>query len=197
MPQNRSQLLDELRASEALPDLILPDINMPKKTGFDATRLLNNWHTFVVRIRKSADAMDPGEMRRPTILVAEDDEDDFYIFFLALQETGLPVTLLRAENGDRLMAMLHERVPDILFLDLDMPCKNGQQCLSEIRSDKRLDALPVVIYSSFDDARHVEYCFRHGANQYLVKPYGFSELVTAMKNVLTHDWTRPLDRSEF
>jgi CheY-like chemotaxis protein len=141
--------------------------------------------------------MNPGEMRRLTILVAEDDEDDFYIFLLALQETGLPVTVLRAENGDRLMAMLHERAPDILFLDIDMPCKNGQQCLSEIRSDKRLDALPVVMYSSFDDVNHVDYCFGHGANLYLVKPNRFSEFVTTIKNVLTRDWTMRLDRAEF
>jgi CheY-like chemotaxis protein len=141
--------------------------------------------------------MKRAEKLRPTILVAEDDQDDFYMLSLALQETGLPVAVARAETGDQLMQMLAENMPDILFLDLQMPCKNGQQCLREIRADKRFDALPVVIHSSFYDPYHIDDCFRHGANLYLVKPYSFRAFVTILKHTLTRDWTQPLPRAEF
>src|ERR1041384_1470714 len=89
---------------------------------------------------------------KPTnVIIAEDDDDDFFIFSVAISETAFTVILKRAEDGELLMKLLQEQIPDILFLDLLMPCKDGKQCLLEIRSDRRYDSLPIIVYTALED----------------------------------------------
>lgn len=134
------------------------------------------------------------------ILLAEDDDDDYLIFTLAIRDIKIAVALTRAENGEELMKLLGKRVPDILFLDLEMPCKNGRQCLKEIRANKKYDELPVIIYSSFKDASSVEFCFRESGNLYVVKPNSIKDLSEILSRILTIDWGKIMyypPRSEF
>jgi len=56
--------------------------------------------------------------------------------------------LSRAINGKILLQLLEEKLPNILFPDLLMPCVDGCQCLKEIRANKKYDAIPIIIYSS-------------------------------------------------
>lgn len=122
------------------------------------------------------------------IMVAEDDDDDYLIFSVALQDVQIAVALVRAENGDVLMKLLEESIPEILFLDLEMPCKNGRECLKEIRSNKKFDNLPIIIYTSFRDPRAIEYTFREGANIYAFKPNNIRELTEILRRILTINW---------
>ena len=85
------------------------------------------------------------------VLIAEDDDEDYLIFSLAIEELSFKVILSRAENGDLLFKLLDENNPDIVFLDLLMPCKDGRQCLREIRSNRKYDAIPIIVYSSLSD----------------------------------------------
>jgi CheY-like chemotaxis protein len=124
------------------------------------------------------------------VLLAEDDNEDYYIFSVAIQQVPLTVLLTRAENGELLMKLLDEKVPDILFLDMLMPCKDGQQCLREIRANKKYDALPIIVYSSLDDLRTIEFCYREGSNLYAIKPSSFDELKTILERILTIDWKK-------
>ncbi len=71
------------------------------------------------------------------VLIAEDDDEDYLIFSLAIEELSFKVILSRAENGDILFKLLDENNPDIVFLDLLMPCKDGRQCLREIRANRK------------------------------------------------------------
>jgi DNA-binding response OmpR family regulator len=121
------------------------------------------------------------------VLIAEDDDEDFYIFSFAINETKLAVALDRAEDGEILMKKLSERIPDILFLDINMPSKDGRQCIKDIRADHRYDEMPVIIYSSFEDLRNIEYCFREGANLYVVKPVYFGDFVKTIRRLLMMD----------
>ncbi len=136
------------------------------------------------------------------VILAEDDDDDYLIFSLALESLPLPLTVLltRAEDGERLMKLLEEKIPDILFLDIYMPCKDGHQCIKEIRSNSRYDALPIIVYSSFKDLRNIEMCYRQGSNLYTIKPTSLTELQTILQRILTIDWKKSLyfpSRSEF
>ncbi len=126
------------------------------------------------------------------ILMAEDDDDDYQIFTIALEETTISFRLSRAIDGGVLMKLLQESIPDILFLDLHMPCKDGHQCLKEIRADVRYDTLPIIIYSSMSDEFSVEKCYRDGSNLFMIKPTTLSELKLILNRVLAVQWKTSL-----
>jgi response regulator RpfG family c-di-GMP phosphodiesterase len=122
------------------------------------------------------------------VLVAEDDDEDFELFAEAIRDLSLKVILERAENGDILMKILHEQIPDLLFLDVLMPCKNGKDCLFEIRSHRKFDDLPIVVYSSVRDSRSVEFFYRQRTNLYVFKPQTYRQLVAALEKIFAVDW---------
>jgi CheY-like chemotaxis protein len=126
------------------------------------------------------------------VLMAEDDDEDFLIFSLAIKELAFTVVLTRAENGDILFKLLDEKNPDILFLDLLMPCKDGRQCLKEIRANKKYDSLPIIMYSSLNDLKDIEFCYREGSNLYAIKPHTLTELKTILERIFSIDWKKLL-----
>jgi CheY-like chemotaxis protein len=126
------------------------------------------------------------------VLLAEDDDDDYLIFSMAIAETKVAVALTRAKDGENLMKVLSEHIPDILFLDMHMPCKHGRECLKEIRSNQRYDDLPIIIFSSFTDPGTIEYCFREGSNLYTIKPNSISELTEILRRILMVDWKKTM-----
>jgi DNA-binding response OmpR family regulator len=91
-------------------------------------------------------------------------------------------------------------LPQVVFLDLNMPIKSGMQSLKEIRSHKKLDSLSVAIYSTSSSERDIEETFINGANIYINKPNNFSKLKEAIEKVLQINWqyhTSNLDKSNF
>jgi CheY-like chemotaxis protein len=124
------------------------------------------------------------------IMIAEDDDDDFYIFKVAMEELSFTMVLTRADNGDILIRLLDNKIPDILFLDLMLPGKDGRQCLREIRANHKYDSLPVVMYSSLRDMKEVEFCYREGANLYVIKPSAFTDLKGILERILGIDWKK-------
>ncbi|HEY0733164.1 MAG TPA: response regulator, partial [Chitinophagaceae bacterium] len=83
-----------------------------------------------------------------SIVLAEDDKDDHIFFSEALMQIDPSLKLTTVDDGNELMDLLKHYYPDILFLDLDMPYKNGLECLREIRSSETLKDLPVIVFSS-------------------------------------------------
>ena len=127
------------------------------------------------------------------VLLAEDDDDDYLIFSLAVNDiTSVRVELKRAENGDILMRLLDEKHPDLLFLDLLMPCKDGRQCIREIRANIKFDSLPIIVYSSMSDLESIEFCYREGTNLYARKPSSLSDLKSILEKIFAMDWKRML-----
>ena len=132
------------------------------------------------------------EPKHTNVLIAEDDDDDFFIFSVAISETEFTVILRRAEDGELLMNLLQEELPDILFLDLLMPTKDGKQCLRELRSDRRYDSMPIIVYTSLEDLETVEYCYRQGSNLYTLKPNSIEDLKEALHRILSIDWKKTM-----
>lgn len=126
------------------------------------------------------------------VLIAEDDDDDYLIFSLAIAETKIAVALTWAKDGENLMKVLSEHIPDLLFLDMHIPCKPGRECLREIRGNRRYDDLPIIIYSSFTDLNTIEYCFREGSNLYTIKPNTIAELTEILRRILIVDWKKSM-----
>lgn len=124
------------------------------------------------------------------ILVADDDDEDFELFAEAVSDLSLEIVLQRASNGDVVMKILHEKIPDMLFLDILMPCKDGRDCLFEIRAHRKFDALPIIVYSSVKDDDCIEFFYRQGTNLYVFKPQTYRELVLALERIFAVDWKR-------
>ncbi|QDW22896.1 response regulator [Flavobacterium sp. KBS0721] len=122
------------------------------------------------------------------LLLADDDEDDCDFFKEALDELTLPVSLVTVNDGVQLMDFLadHSRdnLPDLLFLDLNMPRKNGSECLKEIKESENLKNLPVIIFSTSLDNSIVDVMYAKGATYYIRKPGEFSQLKKVIENAL-------------
>ncbi|RUT69296.1 response regulator [Flavobacterium cupreum] len=122
------------------------------------------------------------------LLLADDDEDDCAFFKEALEELLLPVSLVTVNDGVQLMDFLAdksaENLPDLLFLDLNMPRKNGFECLTEIKKIERLQNLAVIIFSTSLDMNIVDNVYEKGALYYIRKPGDFSKLKKVIGNAL-------------
>lgn len=122
------------------------------------------------------------------LLLADDDQDDCAFFKEALDELELPVSLVTVNDGVQLMNYLGENssgdLPDILFLDLNMPRKNGHECLAEIKDKEELKDLPVIIFSTSLDIDIVDLMYEKGATYYIRKPGEFSKLKKVIGNAL-------------
>ncbi|MCW3086150.1 MAG: response regulator [Bacteroidetes bacterium] len=113
------------------------------------------------------------------ILLADDDNDDREFFMEAMSESIPNAVVTTAKNGMELMSTIIEkkdRLPDIIFLDLNMPCKNGQECLKEIKKMQQFKNIPVVMYSTSSTRADVENAYKEGANLYVKKPNSYAEL---------------------
>ncbi|MEO6903374.1 MAG: response regulator [Bacteroidia bacterium] len=142
--------------------------------------------------------MDKGECIPKNIYLADDDEDDRSFFQDALKEVCKDVQLTMAINGSELMTILYKQpvpLPDVLFLDLNMPIKNGFECLAEIRANQLLNQLPVIIFSTTSQEEAVNMVYNIGANLYVRKPDSFVHLKKILKQVLSIDWVN--NRTQF
>ena len=136
--------------------------------------------------------MKPEQQHAPlNILLADDDMDDRSFFEKAMKEVAISTNLTTVNDGEHLMKYLadnSEQLPNILFLDLNMPRKNGFECLVEIRENEKLKDLSVVIFStSYPQDKSYELgmignLFNLGAHVYIRKPTDLNQL----KQLLDH-----------
>lgn len=121
------------------------------------------------------------------IFLADDDADDRALFYEAIRTTFLKAELSSATNGEELLKVLLETktpLPRIVFLDLNMPIKNGHESLVAIRSHNELKTIPVIIYSTSTDPVDIQKTFEEGADFYIAKPSSFSDLKHIIKTVV-------------
>jgi CheY-like chemotaxis protein len=113
------------------------------------------------------------------ILLADDDEADRLLFTDAFSEIESKTIVHTVNNGTELMELLSKpnvELPDLLFLDINMPRKGGLQCLKEIRSNEKLKEISIAIYSTSDNEKDMDETFLNGANVYITKPSNFNLL---------------------
>lgn len=125
--------------------------------------------------------------RELTILLADDDKDDCLLFKEALEELKLQTVLKVVHDGEQLMQLLTKNsneIFDVLFLDLNMPRKNGFTCLEEIKRNNKLKSLPVIIFSTSYDQSVADLLYKNGAQHYICKPADFSELRKIIQEAL-------------
>lgn len=123
------------------------------------------------------------------IILADDDKDDCLLFREVIDELPLKTSLTIVHDGDELMQRLSNATidfPDVLFLDLKMPRKDGFECISEINVSENLKGLPVIIFSTIYDKEIADRLYNYGAYYFMRKPSNFSELKTIMHRALAH-----------
>jgi response regulator RpfG family c-di-GMP phosphodiesterase len=123
--------------------------------------------------------------RKKCILILADDDEDDRMFFQEAWSEIENVELILAENGedflDKLFSM--KDLPTAIFLDLNMPKKNGKACLQEIKKHKEYKDIPVIIYSTTSNKIIVEELYSEGANLYITKPQSYKDIVKTMQAV--------------
>lgn len=141
----------------------------------------------------------------PLILLAEDDENDFFLLKLAFKKAGLATRLIRVRNGQEAIHYLEgtppyedrslHPMPQVAILDIKMPQVDGFDALGWIRSRPTLMQLPVIILSSSDQPSDVQSAKKLGANEYRVKPPDFENLVVLVRELYTR-WLTPSPSSQ-
>ncbi len=137
------------------------------------------------------------------IILADDDEDDRLFFTDAFDELKISTKVKTYNDGAALMDYLNSDeaiLPEILFLDLNMPKKNGLECLHEIKNNPKLSDIAIAIYSTSSSEEHIEETFVNGANIYIKKPSDFATLKKVLSDVVTINWqyqTSGLNKDNF
>ena len=125
------------------------------------------------------------------IVFADDDLDDQLYFREIFQEISKKIQVVFVRDGIQLTRLLRNFLPDILFLDLDIPYKNGLQCLLELRNDASLRNLPVVIFSSTMRPANIQTAYEMGAHLFLHKSSRYFEYSDCLKKIIAMDWDHP------
>ncbi|SHJ11243.1 response regulator [Flavobacterium terrae] len=137
------------------------------------------------------------------IVLADDDEDDRLFFTDAFSELKMSTKVQTYNDGVALMDYLNQEdaiLPNVLFLDLNMPRKSGIECLQEIKSNSKFDNIAIAIYSTSSSEEHIEETFVLGANIYIKKPNDFNALKKVLSDVITINWqyhTSGLNKENF
>jgi CheY-like chemotaxis protein len=121
------------------------------------------------------------------VLLADDDAEDRAIFQDTLNGTGLNSSLHNFETGTELISFLETTqlpYPNIIFLDLKMPEKDGKQCLREIRANHRFNDIPVIIFTCTAYIEDIKETYEFGANLYVPKNVFIKNNVKALSMIL-------------
>ena len=136
---------------------------------------------------------------RLTVLMADDDEDEYFLLEEGLKECHFACHLRRVPDGKELMDYLLRQGeyndpeesprPSFILLDLNLPGKDGRNLLIEIKSIPELKHIPVIIYTSSRDEEDIWQCYASGANSFISKPVGWDQLINTIMNLFFY-WTR-------
>ena len=137
-------------------------------------------------------------MHKPrTFFIVDDDIDDQELFIEAVSEVDRSISCIPVSNCEEALAVLKSTktdLPDMIFLDLNMPLKDGRQALREIKSNPDFRAIPTVILSTSQNEDDIAACYDLGANSYIVKPASYSDLL-GITDTLRQYWMDTVELS--
>jgi CheY-like chemotaxis protein len=128
-----------------------------------------------------------------TILLVEDNDDDFFATTRAFKKVGLANPVQRCTNGDQTLDYLLRRGefsepdkaprPGLVLLDLNLPGTDGRQVLRIIKADPDLKKIPVIVLTTSRARQDIEKCYADGANSYMQKPVDMAGFVQAIAHL--------------
>lgn len=133
------------------------------------------------------------QTRSIEILIADDDAEDRMLITEALYESRLKNNIQHVEDGEELILYLKNEgkysnkkqfpTPGIILLDLNMPKKDGREALKEIKSDARLNMIPVIVLTTSKAEEDIVRSYNLGVNSFITKPVSFTAMVEVMKTL--------------
>lgn len=124
------------------------------------------------------------------VFYLDDDQEDLLFFKDAASQISKSVEVKTRMSSDELLHDLHNPppVPLAIFLDVNMPRRNGLEVLSSIREKSEFDHIPVIIFTTSNNPDVIDKSKQLGANLFITKPNNFSDLKKAIKYTLNLDW---------
>jgi CheY-like chemotaxis protein len=116
------------------------------------------------------------------ILVIDDDAEDIELFTEAFETIDPGHKIFSASNGKDGLDIAHRILPNIIFLDINMPVMNGHQTLLAIRKDKSLSDVTTCMLSTTSNTDEIQWYYAAGADGFIIKPNCFKELCLSLEN---------------
>ena len=127
------------------------------------------------------------------VLLVEDNESDVRLFREAFKDVKLDNNITVIKDGSEVISYLTETeenskeiLPDIIFLDLNLPRKNGIEILKEIKNNDKLKTIPIIMLSTSNSSQDIEKCYESHANSYIIKPVDFDKFIYIIKTIETY-----------
>jgi CheY-like chemotaxis protein len=131
------------------------------------------------------------------ILYCDDDEDDHLSFREALQKVQPGIELVSVSGAEELFLHLKSgNYPDIIFLDINIPGRNGLECLKTLKTSQELKDIRVVMHSTASGT-FIEQSYALGANLYIPKPLSLLVYPIIIQKVFLLDWPQFVPQPPF
>ncbi len=135
------------------------------------------------------------------LIIADDDWDDQILLKEVIDNHEFAPNVVTVSDGNQLISAIQSGpAPDLILLDLNMPNKNGIECLIEIRASAVYSSLPIVVLSTSKDLKDIELCYANGAQLFFSKPYTFESLKGLINFIISIHWKnfpKKLDKVDF
>lgn len=118
------------------------------------------------------------------ILLIDDDEDEQSIFAEAIHAAKISFDCVFANSAAQGIKIIDSVLPDYIFVDFNMPAKNGIECIKEIKEKNSFKETPVILYTTGLDDRLANTAMQFGASACIKKPFSISALAEMLKNIL-------------
>jgi chemosensory pili system protein ChpA (sensor histidine kinase/response regulator) len=146
----------------------------------------------IVRDATPAQPAAPAPVARsvPVVMVVDDSITMRKVTGRVLERHEYEVST--AKDGVDALEKLHERVPDLMLLDIEMPRMDGYELATHMKADPRLRDVPIIMITSRSGDKHRQRAFDIGVDRYLGKPYQEAELLLQIAEVLEQRAAEPI-----
>jgi CheY-like chemotaxis protein len=131
-----------------------------------------------------------------SLLVVEDSDEDFESFNRVIKSLNISFPIYRCSDGDTALDFLfHEGEfsqtntvprPNLILLDLNLPGTDGREVLETVKNNEELKSIPVVVFTTSFNHKDVNFCYKHGVNNYILKPMGLSALTDTLNTLIKY-----------
>lgn len=129
-------------------------------------------------------------MRQAKILLVEDNDGDIFLTLEAFEESKIKTDISVVKNGEDALEFLYQRgefkdafKPDLILLDINIPLLNGHEVLKDIKSNKILKKIPVIMLTTSSNKVDIEKAYSNHVNSFVTKPIQMDDFLSAILKI--------------